>query len=276
MPSHIKKLARSCRANRGLLLSLLLISMIVVRYNQTGFARSLPAGTQPSPVDFLIFDMGTAGQLSVAWLLSPLCSMALATLALSPETHEMAVLGHGSLRRLWLSELADAALAAAIVSVVIFLVSLLCGNAAASAQGAGAAGSVFTVMAGQEFHPSASQVFVAPACLVHLVSATFFVTLVYLSTRRITGSRLGSFALTLVLLLPSVTDGNSFVSDLLRNIPGVAFVENPIHAFVAFQSVDWQRWLGDEAPHLWFLPLMSVLFAAIVYCLSNRQEAPWR
>ena len=43
MPSHIKKLARSCRANRGLLLSLLLISMIVVRYNQTGFARSLPA-----------------------------------------------------------------------------------------------------------------------------------------------------------------------------------------------------------------------------------------
>ena len=276
MPSHIKKLARSCRANRGLLLSLLLISMIVVRYNQTGFARSLPAGTRPSPVDFLIFDMGTDGQLSVAWLLAPLCSMALATLALSPETHEMAVLGHGSLRRLWLSELADAALAAAIVSVVIFLVSLLCGNAAASAQGAGAAGSVFTVMAGQEFHPSASQVFVAPACLVHLVSATFFVTLVYLGTRRITGSRLGSFALTLVLLLPSVTDGNSFVSDLLRNIPGVAFVENPIHAFVAFQSVDWQRWLGGEAPHLWFLPLVSMLLAAIVYGLSNRQEVPWR
>ena len=146
----------------------------------------------------------------------------------------------------------------------------------ATAQGAGAAGSVCAVMTGQEFHPSASQVFVALACLVHLVSATFFVTLVYLGTRRITGSRLGSFALTLVLLLPSVADGNSFVSDLLRNIPGVAFVENPIHAFIAFQSVDWQRWLGDEAPHLWFLPLMSVLFAAIVYGLSNRQEAPWR
>lgn len=276
MPSHIKKLARSCRANRGLLLSLLLISMIVVRYNQTGFARSLPAGTRPSPVDFLIFDMGTAGQLSVAWLLSPLCSMALATLALSPETHEMAVLGHGSLRRLWLSELADAALSAAHVSVAVFLISLFCGLLTATAQGAGAAGSVCAVMTGQEFHPSASQVFVALACLVHLVSATFFVTLVYLSTRRITGSRLGSFALTLVLLLPSVTDGNSFVSDLLRNIPGVAFVENPIHAFVAFQSVDWQRWLGDEAPHLWFLPLVSMLLAAIVYGLSNRQEVPWR
>lgn len=276
MPSHIKKLARSCRANRGLLLSLLLISMIVVRYNQTGFARSLPAGTRPSPVDFLIFDMGTAGQLSVAWLLSPLCSMALATLALSPETHEMAVLGHGSLRRLWLSELADAALSAAHVSVAVFLISLFCGLLTATAQGAGAAGSVCAVMTGQEFHPSASQVFVALACLVHLVSATFFVTLVYLGTRRITGSRLGSFALTLVLLLPSVTDGNSFVSDLLRNIPGVAFVENPIHAFVAFQSVDWQRWLGDEAPHLWFLPLVSMLLAAIVYGLSNRQEVPWR
>lgn len=220
--------------------------------------------------------MGTDGQLSVAWLLAPLCSMALATLALSPETHEMAVLGHGSLRRLWLSELADAALAAAHVSVDVFLISLFCGLVTATAQGAGATGSVCAVMTGQEFHPSASQVLVALACLAHLVFVTFFVTLVYLGTRRITGSRLGSFALTLVLLLPSVTDGNSFVSDLLRNIPGVAFVENPIHAFVAFQSVDWQRWLGDEAPHLWFLPLMSVLFAAIVYCLSNRQEVPWR
>lgn len=129
---------------------------------------------------------------------------------------------------------------------------------------------------GTRFHPSASQAFVSLACLVHLVSATFFVTLVYLGTRRITGSRLGSFALTLVLLLPSVTDGNSFVSDLLRNIPGVAFVENPIHAFVAFQSVDWQRWLGGEAPHLWFLPLVSMLLPAIVYGLSNRQGVPWR
>ncbi len=47
MPSHIKKLARSCRANRGLLLSLLIISAIVVRYNQTGFARSLPPAARP-------------------------------------------------------------------------------------------------------------------------------------------------------------------------------------------------------------------------------------
>lgn len=276
MPSHIKKLARSCRANRGLLLSLLLISMIVVRYNQTGFARSLPAGSRPSPVDFLIFDVGTDSQLSVAWLLAPLCSMALVSLVLSPETHQMAVLGHGSLRRLWLSELADAALAAAHVSVTVFLISLFCGLVTANTHGTGAAGSACAVMTGQEFHPSASQFFVALACLVHLMSATFFATLVYLGTRRITGSRLGSFALTLVLLLPSVTDGNSFVSDLLRNIPGVAFVENPIHAFVAFQSVDWQRWLGGEAPHLWFLPLVSMLLAAIVYGLSNRQEAPWR
>ena len=276
MPSHIKKLTRSFHANRGLLLSLLLISIIVVRYNQTGFARSLPAGTQPSPVDFLIFDMGTDGQLSIAWFLAPLCSMALVTLALSPEAHEMAVLGHGSLRSLWLSELADAALAAAHVSVAVFLVSLFCGIATESAQGAGTAGSVCVVMTGQEFHPSASQVFVALACLVHLVSVTFFVTLAYLGTRRITGSRLGSFALTLVFLLPSVTNGNSFVSDLLRKIPGVAFIENPIHAFVTFQSVDWQRWLGNEAPHLWFLPLVSILLAAIVYGLSNRQEVSWR
>ena len=276
MLSHEMKLLRSCRANRGLVLSLLIISVIVVRYNQTGFALSLPAGSCPSPIDFLIFDMGTDSQLSIAWLLAPLCSMALATLALSPETHEMAVLGHGSLRRLWLSELADAALAAAHVSVAVFLISLFCGHLTATAQGAGTACSVCAVMTGQEFHPSASQVFVALACLVHLVSATFFVTLVYLGTRRITGSRLGSFALTLVLLLPSVADGNSFVSDLLRNIPGVAFVENPIHAFVAFQSVDWQRWLGNEAPHLWFLPLVSILLAVIVYGLSNRQEAPWR
>lgn len=270
MPFHIKKLARSCRANRGLLLSLLIISAIVVRYNQTGFARSLPPGSRPSPIDFIIFDMGTDGQLSIAWLLAPLCSMALVSMVLSPEAHQMAVLGHGSLRRLWISEVADAVLTAALVSIVVFLVSLLCGLVTAAAQGACAA------MAGQEIHPSASQVLVALACLAHLVSVTFFVTLVYLGTRRITGSRLGSFALTLVLLLPSVTDGNSFVSDLLRNIPGVAFVENPIHAFVAFQSVDWQRWLGGEAPHLWFLPLVSMLLAAIVYGLSNRQEVPWR
>lgn len=276
MPSHIKKLARSCRANRGLLLSLLLISMIVVRYNQTGFARSLPAGTRPSPVDFLIFDMGTNGQLSVAWLLAPLCSMALVSLALSPEAHQMAVLGHGSLRKLWLSELVDAALAAAHVSIAVFLISLFCGLAAANAHSVGAGGSVCAAMTGQEMNPGANQVFVTLACLAHLVSVSFFVTLVYLGARRTTGSRLGSFALTLVLLLPSVTDGNSFVSDLLRNIPGVAFVENPIHAFISFQSVDWQRWLSGEAPHLWFLPLMSVLFAAIVYGLSNRQEAPWR
>lgn len=276
MLSHEKKLLRSCRANRGLLLSPLTISVIVVRYNQTGFARSLPPNSRPSPVDFLIFDMGTNGQLSIAWLLAPLCSMALVSLVLSPEAHQMAVLGHGSLRRLWLSELADAAWAAAHVSVAVFLVSLLCGIATASAQGAGTADSACAVMTGQEFHPSASQVFVALACLVHLVSATFFVTLVFLGTRRITGSRLGSFASTLVLLLPSVTDGNSFASDLLRNIPGVAFVENPIHAFVAFQSVDWQRWLGGESPHLWFLPLVSVLLAAIVYGLSNRQEVSWR
>ena len=269
MPSHIKKLARSCHANRGLLLSLLLISAIVVRYNQTGFTSSLPPGCQPSPIDFLIFDMGTNGQLSIAWLLAPLCSMALVTLALGPEAHQMAVLGHGSLRRLWLSELADAALAAAHVSVVIFLISLLCGIAAASTQGAGAAGSVCAVS-------GCPCSYSACAFMVHLVSATFFVTLAYLGTRRITGSWLGSFAMTLVLLLPSVTDGNSFVSDLLRNIPGVAFVENPIHAFVAFQSVDWQRWLGGEAPHLWFLPLVSILLAVIVYSLSNRQEAPWR
>ena len=275
MPSHIKKLARSCRANRGLLLSLLLISMIVVRYNQTGFARSLPAGTQPSPVDFLIFDMGTNGQLSIAWLLAPLCSMALVSMALSPEAHQMAVLGHGSLRSLWLSELADAAWAAVHVSVAVFLISLFCGLVTATAHGAGAAGSVCAVMTGQEFHPGTSQAFVSLACFVHLLSVTLFVTLVYLGTRRITGSRLGSFALTLVLLLPSVTDGNSFVSDLLRNIPGIAFLENPVHAFITFQSVDWQRWLGGEAPHLWFLPLVSILLAAIVYSLSNRQEAPW-
>lgn len=250
--------------------------MIVVRYNQTGFARSLPPNSRPSPVDFMIFDMGTDGQLSIAWLLAPLCSMTLVSLVLSPEAHEMAVLGHSSLRRLWLSELADAALAAAHVSVAVFLVSLLCGLVTAAAHSAGAAGGACAVMAGQEIHPSASQVLVALACLAHLVSVTFFVTLVYLGTRRITGSRLGSFALTLVLLLPSVTDGNSFVSDLLRNIPGVAFVENPIHAFVAFQSVDWQRWLGGEAPHLWFLPLVSMLLAAIVYGLSNRQEVPRR
>lgn len=275
MLSHEKKLLRSCRANRGLLLSLLIISVIVVRYNQTGFARSLPAGTQPSPVDFLIFDMGTNGQLSIAWLLAPLCSMALVSMMLSPETHQMAVLGHGSLRSLWLSELADAAWAAAHVSVAVFLISLFCGLVTATAHGAGAAGGVCAVMTGQEFHPSTSQAFVALACFVHLLSVTLFVTLVYLGTRRITGSRLGSFALTLVLLLPSVTDGNSFVSDLLRNIPGIAFIENPIHAFVTFQSVDWQRWLGGEAPHLWFLPLVSILLAAIVYSLSNRQEAPW-
>lgn len=276
MLSHIKKLARSCRANRGLALSLLLISVIVVRYNQTGFALSLPAGSRPSPIDFLIFDMGTGGQLSTAWLLAPLCSMALVTLALSPEAHQMAVLDHGSLRKLWLSELADAALAAAHASVAVILISFLCGLAAASAQGAEAASSVCVVMTGREMSPSASQASIALACLAHLASVTFFVTLVYLGTRRITGSRLGSFALTLVLLLPSVTDGNSFVSDLLRNLPGIAFVENPIHAFVSFQSVDWQRWLGGEAPHLWFLPLMSLLLAVIVYGLSNRQEVPWR
>ena len=188
----------------------------------------------------------------------------------------MAVLDHGSLRKLWLSELADAALAAAHASVAVILISFLCGLAAASAQGAEAASSVCVVMTGREMSPSASQASIALACLAHLASVTFFVTLVYLGTRRITGSRLGSFALTLVLLLPSVTDGNSFVSDLLRNLPGIAFVENPIHAFVSFQSVDWQRWLGGEAPHLWFLPLMSLLLAVIVYGLSNRQEVPWR
>lgn len=276
MLSHEKKLMRSCRANRGLVLSLLTISVIVVRYNQTGFALSLPAGSYPSPIDFLIFDMGTDGQLSIAWLLAPLCSMALVSLALDPEAHEMALLGHGSLRRLWLSELIDAILTAAHTSVAVFLISLFCGFAATGAQGAGAASSVCAMMTGQEMGPSTSQVFVALACLAHLLSATFFVTLVYLGTRRITGSRLGSFALTLVLLLPSVTDGNSFVSDLLRNLPGIAFVENPIHAFISFQSVDWQRWLGGEAPHLWFLPLMSLLLAAVVYGLSNRQEVPWR
>lgn len=276
MLSHEKKLLRSCRANRGLVLSLLIISAIVVRYNQTGFALSLPARSRPSPIDFLIFDMGTDGQLSIAWLLAPLCSMALVSLALGPEAHEMALLGHGSLRRLWLSELIDAILAAAHVSVAVFLISLFCGFAAADAHSAGATSSVFAMMTGQEMNPSASQVFVALACLAHLLSVTFFVTLIYLGTRRITGSRLGSFALTLALLLPSVTDGNSFVSDLLRNLPGIAFVENPIHAFVTFQSVDWQRWLGGEAPHLWFLPLMSLLLAAVVYGLSNRQEVPWR
>lgn len=274
MLSHIKKLSRSCRANKGLVLSLLLVSIIVVRYNQTGFARSLPPGIQPSPTDFLIFDMGTNGQLSIAWLLAPLCSMALATLALGPEAHEMAVLAHGSLRKLWLSELIDAALAAALVSIAVFLISLLCGLAAAGVQGAGAASSVCVVMTGQEMSSSASQALIALACLAHLASVTFFATLIYLGTRRISGSRLGSFALALVLLLPSVTDGNSFASDLLRNIPGIALIENPIHAFVSFQSVDWQRWLGGEAPHLWVLPLASMLLAAIVYGLSNRQEVP--
>lgn len=276
MLSHEKKLMRSCRANRGLVLSLLVISAIVVRYNQTGFALSLPAGSCPSPIDFLIFDMGTDGQLSIAWLLAPLCSMALVSLALGPEAHEMVLLGHGSLRRQWLSELIDAILAAAHVSVAVFLISLFCGFAAAGAQGAEAASSVCAMMTGQGMSPSTSRVFVALACFVHLLSVTFFVTLVYLGTRRITGSRLGSFAVTLVLLLPSVTDGNSFVSDLLRNLPGIAFVENPVHAFISFQSVDWQRWLGGEAPHLWFLPLMSLLLAAVVYGLSNRQEVPWR
>lgn len=275
MLRHGRKLVRTCLANRGLVFALLLASIIVVRYNQAGFLRSLPAGTQPDAVDFLQFDMGTSGQLSIAWLLSPACSMALATLVFSPESHEMAVTGQGSLRRLWRSEAIDAALAAVLVASIVFSISLASGIMSSGLKTSGSE-DVYLLMTGQGPGSGAHPAAVAAACLVHLMGTTLFTTLVFAGARRLTGSPVGAFVLVLLLFLPTVASGNSFVSDILRNLPGIALVENPIHAFVSFQGVEWQRWVaGGEGPRLWLLPLASAALAAAVYALSGARE-PWR
>ncbi len=275
MLRHERKLVRTCLANRGLVFALLLASIIVVRYNQAGFLRSLPAGTYPDAIDFLQFDMGTSGQLSIAWLLAPACSMALATLVFSPESHEMAVTGQGSLRRLWRSEAMDAILVAVHVATATFLISLASGIASSGPQ-ISSSEDVYLLMTGQGPGSGAHPVVVAAACLAHLVGTTLFATLAYAGTRRLTGSSAGSFVLVLLLFLPAVTSGNSFVSDILRNLPGIALVENPIHTFVSFQGVEWQRWVeGGEGPRLWFLPLTSAIMTLAVYALSKARE-PWR
>lgn len=275
MLRHGRKLARTCLANRGLVFALLLASIIVVRYNQAGFLRSLPAGTQPGAIDFLQFDLGTSGQLSIAWLLSPACSMTLATLVFSSEAHEMAITGQGSLRRLWRSEAADATLVAVLVALAIFAISFASGVASSGLQASGSE-DVYLLMTGQEPGDGAHPVVVAVACLAHLAGTTLFATVVYAGARRLTGSSVGAFILVILLFLPAVANGNSFVSDILRNLPGVALVENPIHAFVSFQGVEWQRWVaGGESPRLWFLPLASAVMVLAVHTLSDARE-PWR
>lgn len=272
MSRHIRKLARSYAANLGLLAALLVSSVIVVRYNHADFLKSLPQGICPSFTDFLIYDMGTSSQLSIAWLLAPLCSMACATLVLQPKEHEMTILGHGSLRGFWLSEAADAALAATTVSAAMSAILLICALTGPNVADYSAA-TVCSLMTGQELGAAASPMIVTASCALHLLGATLFITLVYAALRRATGATAASFAIVTTMLLPSVTGQSSFVSDLLRNLPGISLVENPIHAFISFQSVDWGRWVsGGVGPRLWFLPLASLAVIAAGYLLTERHE----
>lgn len=263
---HIRKLGRSYAASFGWLAALLVASTIVVRYNHADFLKSLPHDIRPSLIDYLIYDMGTSGQLSIAWLLSPLCSMGCATLVLRAKEHEMALLAHGSLRRLWLSETIDAALAAAVTSTTISAILLACAFTDSSSA-APSSVTVCSLMTGQEMSATACPVIVTASCTLHLLGTSAFSTLAYAALRRVTGSAAASYAIVTFMLLPSVTGQNSFVSDLLRNLPGIALVENPIHAFVSYQSVGWERWVnGGAGPRLWFLPLAS-LAVVIAGCL---------
>lgn len=272
MSRHIRKLGRSYAANLGLLAALIVASVIIVRYNHADFLKSLPQGICPSFTDYLIYDMGTSGQLSIAWLLAPLCSMACATLVLRPKEHEMTLLAHGSMRRLWLSEAVVAALAATAVSAAMSVILMVCAFTGSNVADDSTA-TVCSLMTGQELDAAASPAIVAASCALHLLGATLFITFVYAALRRATGATAASFAIVTVMLLPSVTGQSSFVSDLLRNLPGISLFENPIHAFISFQSVDWGRWVsGGDGPRLWFVPLASLAVVAAGYLLAERHE----
>lgn len=280
------QLAHSLRASLSRLASLflgtqpfvpllLLASVITVSYCLANFAVDLyVTGARMGFLDCVVASLQSDGNVPVAWLLASVVSMLLLSGLWQQERSHTHVLLHGSWRELWAGQLVDVVVVSACVSAVLFVVCLATSLAYSTDLSAlGSPESAFAVRAGAALESTPSAATVLLVCLVHLFGVVLFCSTAFAAIRWLSGRTAPAFIALAVLGLSDVHGMSSFVYDLLRNLSGSVLTVNPLYLLCSFQGVDWQSWLPGASHNLWFLPLVAVCLAALVWLVAPRREA---
>lgn len=256
----LRRASLMLKSNHALIAACWFVAIVITRYIHAEYAFA--RGSTPSVSELIITYMSADASLSGAWLLCPALAALLLSRMWEQDSNPAFVLEHGAWRRLWATHLADTLLITLLVATTGWLLCLLLAFLEGGPLTGGPDGSVA---------PALGQI--AIASYAFLVSTTAFSGLCFGALRWIAGSTAPAFIALTLLALPTVHGPNSFVYDIVRNIPGLALFANPLHSFYTFSSIDWERWTyWGPGMRLWFLPLVSLMPAAAIWIMANRRE----
>lgn len=279
------KLVRSLQASLSDLVSLilctqpfvpllLLASVITVSYCLANFAVDLSVtGAHIGYLDCVVASLQSDGSVPIAWLLANVVSMLLLSGLWQRGRSHAYVLLHGSWRGLWGGQLVDVVTVSVFVTVALFVICLAASLAYSTDFSAlGSPEGAFAVRAGAALENAPGNVTVLLVCLAHLFGVVLFCSTAFAAIRWLTGRTALAFIALAILGLSDVHGANSFVYDLLRNLSGAVLGINPLYLLCSFQGVDWQSWLPGASHNLWFLPLLSICIAALVWLIAPHRE----
>ena len=270
----VERLVRLATRHTGCVIALLLVSAVIVRYQNVQFAVGTSGGGgNLCAADYLLNAASPDSGFSVSWLLAPAASIACAWLLWRLDYCAERLVRHRTLRSVWMGHLVDSvaiSLCVGIVESAFCVVSAL--SSSDELVNFSDSTSYFAERTGAVLASAPSFACVATAVSLLTVLATCASTIVFDALLGLTGSPVASALCVVVPAIPFVHASDSFVYDIVRNLLGGVLSENPLHALYSAASVTWGTWLPGASHNLGFLAACIVALSLLAWTVVPRRD----